>query len=209
MCSSFNPICWGSEGVERRSPLLPGVQEQPGSHWVNMLLWHSNHCRINGSMMINQWMSEFQKDEKTSQNYSIAELNMFFLQNVAIAALASWCITLRWRVKIALQIDPDCWKVLPQTLQSKWKDLHFFSRSERMAKEWFALPCYWNVCFFLQVRLSNVFNLHIFLLWTCLILPPFLPVLWCGDPPMSEGQLMHLLLGLSLNIYCTSTYVTR
>lgn len=59
-------------------------------------------------MMINQWMSEFQKGEKTSQNYSIAELNMFFWQNVAIAALASLCITLRSRVKIALQIDPDC-----------------------------------------------------------------------------------------------------
>lgn len=30
-------------------------------------------------MMINQWMSEFQKMKRPSQNYSIAELNMFFL----------------------------------------------------------------------------------------------------------------------------------
>ena len=113
---------------------------------------------INDDKSMDEWVP---KDEKTFSKllHCWAE-HVFFKQNVAIAAFASWCITLWSRVKIALHIDPDCWKVLPQTLQSKWKDLIFFSRSERMAKEWFALPCYWNVCFFCKCgfRMFSIFT---------------------------------------------------
>lgn len=81
-----------------------------------------------------------------------------------------------------------------------------------MAKGWFALPCYWNVCFFASAAFECFQSSHLpavnmlnpsafssrFVVWRSTNVGGF-----------ENKQLMHLLLGLSLNIYCTSTYVTR
>ena len=118
MCTSFDPICWGSEGVERRSPLLPGVQEQPGSHGVSMLGWHSNHCRINvpkrGPLWRNlqeyEWHYRPKRLLKTTPLLSCKTLQLQPWRHV----VSHWD-----HVWIVLQIDP-------QALQSKWKGLCFF-----------------------------------------------------------------------------------